>query len=171
MSNFPKSAFHTRVLEGRDLEIEMPYPISISSTIGGITALAAGCAKTIKCLYSINRSYRDAGSITKSITQELATIQCAWNVIQNMLEQRKFLDDINRELLLQLNQTIQHGRQTLSLLNNELSSCTKLSTTAGEQGFRRRTAIIWNERRLRTHQDRIRGQIMSMSLLISLLRS
>ncbi|KAL8934827.1 MAG: hypothetical protein Q9216_005715 [Gyalolechia sp. 2 TL-2023] len=88
---------------------------------------------------------------------------CAWSVIQNMLEQRKCLDDINRELLLQLNQTIQHGRQTLSLLDNELSSCTKLSSTTGEQGFRRRTAIVWNERRLKNHEDRIRGQIMPAS--------
>lgn len=148
----------------------MPDSISISSTIGGTAALVAACGKTIKYLYGINQTYRDAGSITRSITQELATIQCAWNVIQDMLEQRKYLDDMNHELLLQLNQTIEHGRQTLTLLNNELSSAMKLSST-GEQVLRRRSAIVWNERRLRTHQDRIRGQIMSMSLLISLLRS
>lgn len=148
----------------------MPDLISISSTISGTAALVAGCGKTIRYLYGINQTYRDAGSITRSITQELATIQCAWNVIQNMLEQRKYLDDMNHELLLQLNQTIEHGRQTLSLLNNELASAMKLSAT-GEQVLRRRSAIVWNERRLRTHQDRIRGQIMSMSLLISLLRS
>ncbi|KAL8716517.1 MAG: hypothetical protein Q9225_006165 [Loekoesia sp. 1 TL-2023] len=99
-----------------------------------------------------------------SIAQELATTECAWKFVQNMLEQRKCQNDMNREILLQLNQTMLYGRQVLSFLNDELSM------TAKEHGFRQRTRIVWNERRLRNHENRIRGQIMSMSLLISLLR-
>ncbi|KAI4126884.1 MAG: hypothetical protein LQ338_003498 [Usnochroma carphineum] len=38
-----------------------------------------------------------------------------------------------------------------------------------EHGFRQRTKVVWNAKRLRNNQDRIRGQMISMNLLISIL--
>ena len=148
----------------------MAAPVSMFSFIGGAAALAAGCGRTIHYLYEIQCNHRQVSPIILSIAQELATIQCAWTFVQTMLEQRQSEDNMNPELLLQLNQTIRIGRQILAFLNDELSSCTALPMNPQEYGFRQRTRTIWNERRLKNHQDRIRGQIMSMSLLISLLR-
>ncbi|KAL9599070.1 MAG: hypothetical protein Q9219_004104 [cf. Caloplaca sp. 3 TL-2023] len=139
----------------------MADPISLTSIVNGTAALAARCGKTIRYLYDINRRCRQVSPIIVSIAQELATSQYAWSLIQNMLEQRNGTDEVNQALLLQLVQTIQYGRQILSPLDHELSSYTELFM--GADSSRQRTKIASTERLLRTHQDRIRGQLISMT--------
>ncbi|KAI4236945.1 MAG: hypothetical protein L6R40_005997 [Gallowayella cf. fulva] len=144
----------------------MADPVSVFSIASGAAALAFGCGKTAKILYEIAQRFRDTQSLISSIAQELTTTQYAWDLI------RQFLDDgtLNQDLLHRMNQSLDWGALTLQSLDDELSSCTRRLAISQENGLRYRTKVVWNEKSLMRHQNRIRGLTMSMSLLISVLK-
>ncbi|KAL8949764.1 MAG: hypothetical protein Q9222_004163 [Ikaeria aurantiellina] len=102
------------------------------------------------------------------IVQELATTQCAWALVRDTLGSHHHA--LSQDILVRLDEAFHWGSVILSDLDEELLACTKTPVASGEYSFRQRTRLVWNEKKLRIHQDRIRGQVMSMSLLISVLR-
>ncbi|KAL8735900.1 MAG: hypothetical protein Q9181_002607 [Wetmoreana brouardii] len=137
----------------------------------GAAALACGCAKTATWLRDISRRYQQTSPMIASMAQELATIRCAWDLLQNMLDGWKCQGQVDHELLSRLNDSLESGNLLLSSLNYELSSCTRTPIVPGRCSFRQRTRILWNEKALKNYQERIRGQVMSLSLLILVLKA
>lgn len=148
----------------------MSEPLTAPSITAKAAALAVACGTTVKSIHAIVHRYQGIGLITSSIAQELASVQCVWDLVQTLLSQRMTHGDMDRELLFRLDRTIQHGRQIVNWLDSELASSTSFLACTSEHGFRQRTRMIRNEKRWRSHQDRIRGQMMSMNLLIAMLR-
>lgn len=148
----------------------MAEAVAIISIINGAAALASGCGRTATWLRDIAQRYRQTGPMIASMAQELATTQCAWDLVQNMLDDWRCQGAIDEDLLSTLTESLQAGNLIISSLNDELSSCTSPSAVARKSGFRQRTKTIWNEKSLRACQERIRGQVISLSLLISVLR-
>ncbi|KAL8713156.1 MAG: hypothetical protein Q9220_002677 [cf. Caloplaca sp. 1 TL-2023] len=145
----------------------MAEPVAILSIVNGAAGLAFGCGKTAKALCDLARRFQDTAPMIAAIAQELATTECAWALVRDMLDGCH--DTLNQDTLSRLNEALHWGSLILSDLDLELLACTKTSAAPGQQSFRQRTRIVWNEKKLRTYQDRIRGQVMSMSLLISVL--
>lgn len=148
----------------------MVEPAILPSISAGAAALALACAKAISAIHAIAQRNEGPDLLISSIAQELALVQCVWDFVQTLLNQRRSHNDLDHELLLRLDENILHGRRTVQLLNDELSSCATLWSSTAEYSFRRRTRITRNEKRWRRHQDRIRGQMLSTNLLISILR-
>ncbi|KAL8962108.1 MAG: hypothetical protein Q9193_001442 [Seirophora villosa] len=148
----------------------MVEPAILPSINAGAAALAVACAKAISTIHAIGQRNEGPDLLISSIAQELALVQCVWDFVQTLLDQRRSHNDLDHELLLRLDENILYGRRIVQILNDELSSCATLSSSTAEYSFRRRTRITRNEKRWRRHQDRIRGQMLSTNLLISILR-
>lgn len=151
----------------------MAEPLTVRSITAGAYALIIRCGKTVRDLRAIALRYQETGrvlsSMAQELSQELAMVQYAWDSVHCMLHQWECQGAVDQDILLQLSQTLQYGRSILCTLDNDLASCLTGSTSTEEHGFRQRTKVVWNAKRLRNNQDRIRGQMISMNLLISIL--
>lgn len=150
---------------------KMAEAVALPSIAAKAATLAIDCGRTVRTMNNIGQRYQGADLVISSIAYDLASVQCVWDFVQALLRRRMSQDVIDQEVLFRLSRTIQHGSQIVQSLNEDLSLCTRLSTSNSEYGFRQRTKVVRNERRWRNHQDRIRGQMISMNLLISILRS
>ncbi|KAL8773572.1 MAG: hypothetical protein Q9209_001677 [Squamulea sp. 1 TL-2023] len=151
----------------------MADPASVFSIASGAAALALGCGTIAKRLYDLAQRYRDTESLLSSIAQELSTTQCAWRLIHNLMDDWKSQGHISHEVLQRLDQSVAWGNLILTALENEIFSCTRRLAVTGEGSFRHRfcrSRVVWSEKSLKRHQERIRGQTMSMGLLISVLK-
>ncbi|KAI4218311.1 MAG: hypothetical protein L6R36_009022 [Xanthoria steineri] len=150
----------------------MADPVSAESIATGAAALALRCEDIAKGLYGLAERYRDTGSLVTSIAQELSATQCAWQLIHTLTEHWRSEGQLSHDLLLRLDQSIAWGRLILAALDDDMAACTRRLAITGD-GFRnrfRRSRVAWSEKSLKRHQERIRGQTMSMGLLISILK-
>ncbi|KAL8962110.1 MAG: hypothetical protein Q9193_001444 [Seirophora villosa] len=111
------------------------------------------------------------------MSTSLDSVQCAWRQIRQILEDWAQSDmndnalDADQELLAQLHRSLEGGSLVISALNNDLQPyLSKPPSPHVNLGFKRRTRFVWNENAFRDHQDRIRDQVNSMTLLLSVLQ-
>ena len=150
----------------------MAHTSSVSSVASGAAALASGCENIAKGLSDLAERYRDANTLLSSIAQELSTTQYAWQLIQTLTDRWRSRGHLSQGLLLRLDQSIAWGRLILAALDDDMSSCVIRLATPGD-GFRtrfRRSRVVWSEKSLKRHQERIKSQNTSMGLLISSLK-
>ncbi|KAL8994878.1 MAG: hypothetical protein Q9169_005276 [Polycauliona sp. 2 TL-2023] len=103
----------------------------------------------------------------------LDTIQCAWTRIGMILEgwsdEHEAWQDEMGDIIAQINRSLIGGALVISALEADL----KIYDNTSEHiklGLRIRVRALWNEQTLRDHQERIRDQVNSMNLLLSVLR-
>ncbi|KAL8837535.1 MAG: hypothetical protein Q9170_002494 [Blastenia crenularia] len=119
--------------------------------------------------------YRTADVEISSITTSLETVQWAWRRIQHILEiwsddKIRLGQEVDTETLDQLNRSLSGGRLVISALAEDLLPSTPAQGSPKKSGFKRELKVVWNEQALRAHQERIRDQVNSMNLLISVLQ-
>ena len=68
--------------------------------------------------------------------------------------------------LKRIEQSLEYGTLVISTLQQDLAAYTNSPDT---MNFRKRSRVIWNEKALRDHQYRVRGQAIAMSLLLQVL--
>ncbi|KAL8765680.1 MAG: hypothetical protein Q9209_007318 [Squamulea sp. 1 TL-2023] len=156
----------------------MADPTSIFSVVAGAAGLALQCGKVVRDLHDLRDRYKNADLTIASMESGLETINWAWTRIQNTLEtwsnRTQSPDaDLDVDTLNQLSRSLEGGRLVLSALDADIQYVVKSPPSADTYLFaeaRRKTKIVWNERMLRDHQERIRDQVNSMNLLINVLR-
>lgn len=146
-------------------------PVSLLSIISASTSTALHCGKAVRGLNEISEKYKHAELSIKSMSIGLDTIQCAWRRIRNILEdwavdEDNLRADADKELLMQLTRSLDGGMLVISALTTDLRPFLD-SSQPTRLGFRKKTQFVWNVHTLRDHQDRIRDQVQSMNLLIS----
>lgn len=102
--------------------------------------------------------------------QELDILQLAWNRIEEWSRAKIFrqIDEnlAEADLLRRLDRSLGFGTMITSALEEDL---TPFMNTTRSYSFSRRTKLIWNNGTFKAHRDRIRGQVMGMNLLISVI--
>ncbi len=141
----------------------MADPISIISLVQGSVSLILQCGSTIKSLNDIARRYKQAELTLSSIVQEVDIIELAWKRITDWFESyTNEAGDV--ELLERLDKSLKCGTNVMSALQDDL-----LEYESKKLGFMQRSKLNWNEKALRNHQYRIRGQVQAMSLLLQVI--
>ena len=141
----------------------MVDPISIVSLLEGSISLIIQCGSAIKSLNEIAAKYKQAELTLSSIIQEMDVIELAWKRIKDWFESyTNEAGDI--ELLERLDKSLKCGTNVISALQVDLLDYGSMSL-----GFMQRSRLSWNEKALRDHQDRIRGQVQAMSLLLQVI--
>ena len=137
-------------------------PAAIVGLVSSAAALAKGCGSAATLLNTLISKYKNAKLAILSMVQGLDTMQLAWSRIgkwaQNqepdeLLEEDDFIGRLRRSL--------ETGYLVMDALNEEL-----LIYKPSRMGLTQRTKVVWNEGTLRTHQERIRDQASSMTLLL-----
>ncbi|KAL8901606.1 MAG: hypothetical protein Q9207_005118 [Kuettlingeria erythrocarpa] len=150
-------------------------PVSLLSIITASTSIALHCGKAVRGLNALLEKYRYAELSIKSMSIDLDTIQCAWRRIRNILEdwavdEDNLRADADKELLMQLARSLDGGMLVISALATDLRSFLVDSSQPTRLGFRKKTQFVWDVHTLRDHQDRIRDQVQSMNLLLSVIQ-
>ena len=141
----------------------MADPISIISLVEGSITLIVQCGSAIKSLNEIAVKYKQAELILSSMIQEVDIIELAWKRIKDWSE--SYTNEAgDGELLERLDKSLKCGTSVISALQDDL-----LDYGSKKLGFMQRTRLNWNEKALRDHQDRIRGQVQAMSLLLQVM--
>lgn len=154
-------------------------PASIFSIIAGSAGLALQCGKLIRDLHDVTDMYKNANLTIVSLSTGLETIQWAWQRIQAILE--TWTDDqvragqgLDTDTFHQLDRSLKGGRIVIAALEKDLmplagKSAQEHSAATGRK-ILNRVQVIWNATALREHQERIRDQMNSMNLMISVLK-
>lgn len=146
----------------------MADPITVLQVISASTNLVAQCAQVIKGLHDLAGKIRNAELSVLSIANELDIIRLAWERIEGVLKSwegmTETIADSDHDLLARLRQNLAFGDLILTSLAEDMNTFTKRSFTFGQ-----RSRYVWNEEKFRGHQDRIRGQVGAMNLLVSVL--
>ena len=141
----------------------MADPISIISLVEGSVTLIVQCGSAIKSLNEIAAKYKQAELILSSMIQEVDVIELAWKRIKDWFE--SYTNEAgDGELLERLDKSLKCGTNVISALQDDL-----LAYGSKKLGFMQRTRLNWNEKALRDHQGRIRGQVQAMSLLLQVI--
>ena len=141
----------------------MMDPISIISLIEGSMSLILQCGSAVKSLNDLAGRYKQASLTLSSTIQEVDIIELAWKRIKDWFESyRNEAGDV--ELLDRLDKSLKCGTNVISTLQHDL-----LAYGSMKFGFMQRSKLTWNDKALRNHQDRIRGQVQAMSLLLQVI--
>lgn len=137
-------------------------PATIVGLVSSAAALAKVCGSTAKVLNTLVSKYKNAKLAILSMVQGLDTMQLAWSRIgkwaQNQAPDELLEED---DFMGRLRRSLETGSLVMDALNEELLIYKPL-----KMGLGQRTKVVWNEGPLRTHQERIRDQALSMTLLL-----
>lgn len=137
-------------------------PVVIVGLVDASVGLALKCAGAVQRMNDIASKYRKSKYTLMSITQYLSTMQYAWERIGAWTESYapdKNADD--EEFIVRMARILETGTLVMDALDEDLVP----SSEAGV-GFMQRAKFIWNENTFLDHQNRIRDQATSMSLLL-----
>ena len=140
----------------------MADPLLIISVIEGSLGLILQCGSVAKTLNDIAGKYKQAKLTILSLAQEVDTIELAWTRIRQWAEYCAE-NNIEASFLERLDRSLNCGDLVISALQQDLP---KYSSDSDLPTFAQRSKIAWNERVLRDHQHRLRGQVIAMNLLL-----
>ncbi|KAI9877767.1 MAG: hypothetical protein M1830_002897 [Pleopsidium flavum] len=148
----------------------MADPVTIVAIVNGSFGLALKCAKVAKDLHDLAEKYKHAELAILSMVEECEVIQLAWSRIQGWCQ--GWADDAScdHQLLGRLNQSLIVGTMVMSALEKELPSSSEDTDSRVSTGFRWRSKVVWNETAFQIHQDRIRGQVGALNLLLQVIK-
>ena len=137
-------------------------PASIIGLVDASLDLAIKCASTLKRLNTIASQYNYARLTILSMVQNLDSLQLAWNRIS--VWSKSYVPDQNAAengLIERLERFLETGALVMEALDEDLSTYDpdNLSLT-------NRSRLIWNGQELQDHQNRLRDQATSMTLLL-----
>ena len=137
-------------------------PVSIISLVDASLDLALKCASAVKQLNDLASKYKYAKLTILSITQNLDTMQIAWDRIgawTEMYSSSGNADD--RGLFLRMARFLETGALVIDALEEDLLPFDLENLTLAQ-----RSRFVWNETMLQAHQSRVRDQAASITLLL-----
>ena len=142
----------------------MADPIAIIQVVSASASLAMQCARVAKGLHDLAGKYKTAEMNILSMANEVDILRLAWERIESVLQSWEECDAVDDGLLAELRLKLDFGRLVVSSLANDIDAFIKRPF-----GFFQRTKYVWDEENFRGHQDRIRGQVAAVNLLVSVL--
>ena len=137
-------------------------PATIVGLVSSAAALAKICGSAAKDLNTLVSKYKNAKLAILSMIQGLDTMQLAWSRIGQWV-QNETPDELleKDDFIGRLQRSLETGSLVMDALKEELLVYKPL-----KMGLTQRTKVVWNEGTLKSHQERIRDQASSMTLLL-----
>ena len=134
-------------------------PLTIVGIMEGSISLAVQCGSVAKSLNNLAGQYKYAKLTISTMIQNLDIMQVAWERIG--VWSKTFMPTDDDDFTQRLERFLETGYLVLGALEEDLQSYNVSRMT-----FRQRSRLVWNENILQGHQNRIRDQAQSMSLLL-----
>ena len=141
----------------------MADPVTVYSIVAGALNLVSKSASIIKDPRDLASKFKNAELSFLSLVEECETIELAWTRIRRWCDGWADYASADKQLLDRLQRSVDVGSRVLSALEQDLVS---LKDHKGTSRFLKRSRIVWNEASLRDHQDRVRGQVNAMNLML-----
>ena len=135
-------------------------PVTIVGLVEGSISLAIQCGSVAKSLNSLAGQYKHANLTISTMVQNLDIMQLTWDRIGAWSKNYMPTDD-DDGFTQRLRRFLETGSLVLDALEEDLRSYDVSNVT-----FTQRSRLVWNESVLQGHQNRIRDQAQSMSLLL-----
>ncbi|KAE9382016.1 hypothetical protein N431DRAFT_16519 [Stipitochalara longipes BDJ] len=146
----------------------MAEPVTILAIVNGSVGLAIKIGTVANKLYTLSRRLKYAELTLQSLASECEMMQAAWVGIQAWVrQQRTHLEEEQQALLDRIKKSLLFGTIVLTALEGDLDQF--LNEPQGS-GLLRRNKIVWNEASFERHQNRIRGQVAAMTLLLQVIK-
>ncbi|MCJ1476539.1 hypothetical protein MMC13_005205 [Lambiella insularis] len=145
----------------------MADPATVIAIVNGSIGLAIKCAKVGQQLYDVADKFKKAELSLLSVREECEVIRLAWSRIAQWVKAWEDEAALDLELLHRLYQSIATGSTIISALEEDLNA---FSNSSNVGGFKQRLKIVWEEKTFKSHQDRIRGLVGSMHLLLDVVK-
>ncbi len=145
----------------------MGDPVTVLGIVNSSAGLVLKCGSVIKSLHDIAGKHKKAGIAVTSMVAEIDTIELAWIRIREWAEGYSKDAAVDVDLLHRLDRSLECGTLVMSALQKDLSDYKEKDSRLG---FRQRSKVVWNEKALQDHQNRVRGQAGAMSLLLQVLK-
>lgn len=137
-------------------------PASIICLVDASLDLAIKCASTLKRLNTIATQYKYARLTILSMVQNLDSLQLEWNRIS--VWSKSYVSDQDASengLIERLERFLETGALVMEALDEDLSTY-----DPDDLSLTDRSRLIWNGQVLQDHQNRLRYQATSMTLLL-----
>ena len=135
-----------------------------------VVALASSCGSLIKTCISVVKTLDDMADKFKhaeltwiSLSEECSTIQLAWSRIQSWATENLSQIDSSGELGARLKKSIKTGELVIAALEQDLIASKQ---GVSGKGILRRRRFVWDDNKFRDHQQRLRGQVGTLTLLL-----
>jgi hypothetical protein len=140
-------------------------PVSIISLVEACSGLYLSLSKVISVLSNLATSYKQVALSIKSLSNECKTIKVVIERLQYWIETQTQEANVSNEVWEQLRESLKHGEVVVKALEEELKP---LGDTWVLVGFRRKSKATWSLQALKMHEDRIRGQVSGLTLLLQI---
>ena len=134
-------------------------PVTIVGLVEGSIRLAVQCGSVAKSLNNLAGQYKYAKLTISTMVQNLDIMQLAWGRIETW--SRDYMPTDDDKLKQRLEQFLETGSLVLDALEEDLQK-----HDVSNVSFRQKSRLVWNKATLQGHQNRIRDQAQSMSLLL-----
>ena len=134
-------------------------PVTLVGIVEGSISLAVQCGSVAKSLNNLAGQYKYAKLTLSTMIQNLDIMQVAWERIGVWSKTFRPTDDDG--FTRRLERFLETGCLVMDALEEDLRSY-----DVSRMKFRQRSRLVWNENILQGHQNRIRDQAQSMSLLL-----
>lgn len=138
-------------------------PVSIVSLAAACLGLVKACKSVVGTLRNIMEDFESTKLSLLSFTEECEIIKLAWIQVQEWTKQHDIDVQCQGEVLERLQRSVTCGQLVMSALDKDLVKI------VSKNSVRISTVLPWNHRLLHDHQHRIRGQIISLQLLLQIL--
>lgn len=142
----------------------MADPATALSIANASFGLVIKCAKVAQDLHELAAKFKHAELDILAAVDDCETIRLAWQRIAKWCEHWA---NPNAEVLARLQQSLKVGDMVMSAMESDLTAFMNQSKPVG---IRKRTRLVWNERLLRSHQERVRVQVTTMNLLMTVIQ-
>lgn len=136
--------------------------ISVISLVEGSIGLVLQCGSVAKTLSDLKGKLKHAEVAIMSLIEEVETIQFAWSRIKEWSEDHAEAAT-DSQFVQRLEKSLECGTLVLSSLEQDLAD---YKNRADNANFVLRSKMAWNERAFLDHQNRVRGQVQAMTLLL-----
>jgi hypothetical protein len=147
---------------------DMADPATILAIVNGSVGLALKIGTVANKLYTLSQRLTYAELTIQLLASECKTIQAAWDGIEAWVRQQPDHHEEGQQALLdRIKESLLFGTMVLTALEGDLDQF--INQPQGS-GLLRRNKIVWNEASFKGHQDRIRGQVAAMTLLLQVIK-
>ena len=142
-------------------------PTTVISIMSGSLGLAVKVGTVVNDLYKLSMRFKYAQLTLESIASECEMVQAAWEGIEAWAKKQPTEPDEGRQRLLdRLSKSLLFGTMVFGKLEEDLK---EFLAEPQNLGFFRRTKLVWNEDCFAQHQNRIRGQVTALTLLLQVI--
>jgi hypothetical protein len=140
-------------------------PVSVLVLVEACGSLSLSLGKVIVVLRNLATTYNQVALSIRSLTNECKTIAVAIERLQDWIESQPDPTAVDSKIWEQLRESLDYGEMVVNALEEELRP---MSDTRAVNGFRRKTKAMWALQALKTHEDRVRGQVGGLTLLLQI---